>query len=265
MKIKSRFMVALCALSLCSVMTLSAQNLKERGEVRRGYKAYVDEEYDAAAEHFGKALEHAPESFEARFNLGSALFKGEKYEEAEKLLADLSADSLLQDSDRAQAYYNLGNSQFAQQKLEEALESYKSSMRLDPEDMEAKYNYAYTKAMLDQQQQNEDQNQDQNQDQENQDQNQDQQNQDQEKQDQGDQEDQNQDQEQQDQEQNQDQGDQDKEDQQDQGGEPQPEEGQISEQEQQQMLDAIQAQEDKTQDDLKEKARGIVVPGAKNW
>ena len=38
----------------------------------------------------------------------------------------------------------------------------------------------------------------------------------------------------------------------------------ISPQEQQQMLDAIQAQEDKTQEKLKEK-QGVVVRGKKNW
>ena len=38
----------------------------------------------------------------------------------------------------------------------------------------------------------------------------------------------------------------------------------ISPQEQEQMLDAIQAQEDRTQDKLKEK-QGVVVRGSKNW
>ena len=37
-----------------------------------------------------------------------------------------------------------------------------------------------------------------------------------------------------------------------------------SPQEQEQMLDAIQAQEDRTQDKLKEK-QGVVVRGTKNW
>ena len=31
------------------------------------------------------------------------------------------------------------------------------------------------------------------------------------------------------------------------------------------MLDAIQAEEDKTQDKLKEKKKGILIPGKKNW
>ena len=54
----------------------------------------------------------------------------------------------------------------------------------------------------------------------------------------------------------------DKEDQGDQQGQPTP--SGISPQEQQQMLDAIQAQEDKTQEKLKEK-QGVVVRGKKNW
>ena len=86
-----------------------------------------------------------------------------------------AADTLRTDDERAQAFYNLGNAQFKQQKYKEALESYKQSLRLNPSDQEAKYNYAYTKRLL-QKQQNEDQNKDQNKDQQNsggQDQNQD--------------------------------------------------------------------------------------------
>ncbi len=244
----------------------TAQNLRERGEVRRGNKAYLREDYGEAAEHYGAAMEYAPSNFEARYNLGSALLKGEQMEQAEQMLAEVAADSLLSDSQRSISYFNLGNSQFAQQKLEEALKSYKEAMRYDPDDMEAKYNYAYTKALLQQQEQDggggegeddqeqnqdQDQNQDQGQDQDqnqNQDQNQDgDNNQDQDEQ-QGDQNEQPQD-----------------EQEQEQQGEPEPREGQISDQELQQMLDAIQAQEDKTQEDLKEKGRGVVIPGAKNW
>lgn len=244
-----RDILSIFILLLCMTSGVSAQNMPERGEVRRGNKAYVKEEYAEAEEHYRRAVEASPESFEACYNLGSALVKGEKLEEAEKLLVALAADSLLADGDRSQAYYNLGNSQFAQQKLQEALENYKNAMRFDPNDVEAKYNYAYTKALLEQQDQDQDQDQ---QDQENQDQNQDQQ-------------DQNQDQENQDnQDQNQDQ-DQGDEQEQEQPQQPEPQQSEISEQEQQQMLDAIQAQEDKTQEDLKERARGVVVPGAKNW
>ncbi len=231
-------------------LSLSAQELPERGEVRRGNKAYLQEDYAAAAESYAKAMTYSPESFEPRYNLGNALFKAEKVEDAEKLLTEISADSLLSDLDRSAAYYNLGNTQFQQQKLEEALESYKNAMRFDPNDQEAKYNYAYTKAMMEQNDQNEDQQQDENQDQDqsedNQDQNEDQNDQDQESPE--------------NQDDNEDQGGEDEQPQ-----EEQPQEPELSDQQQQQMLDAVQAQEDKTQEDMEERARGVVVPGAKNW
>ncbi|MFR9497183.1 MAG: tetratricopeptide repeat protein [Rikenellaceae bacterium] len=230
-------------------LTLSAQELPERGLVRRGNRAYNKGEYKSAIESYDRALQAAPTSFEARYNYANALHKDEQYAKAEELYASINVDSLATDADRADLYYNLGNSQFMQQKYKEALESYKSSIRINYEDQEAKYNYAYTKKLLEEQEQNQDENQDQNEDQ-----NEDQQDQDQnEDQDQGDQ-----NEDQQDQNEEQSDGEQDQK-------ESPPSEGQISPQEQQQMLDAIQAQEDKTQEKLKEEGKGVLVKGRKNW
>ena len=172
-----------------------------------------------------------------------------------------AADTLRTDDERAQAFYNLGNAQFKQQKYKEALESYKQSLRLNPSDQEAKYNYAYTKRLIDDDENGgggggDDKNQDENKEQQG---GQDRQNGDQQKDDKG----QGDDKEQQgDPQQNPAQPD--KEQEGDQQGEPQPVPAGISPQEQEQMLDAIQAQEDRTQDKLKEK-QGVVVRGSKNW
>ena len=172
------------------------------------------------------------------------------------------------DDERAQAFYNLGNAQFKQQKYKEALESYKQSLRLNPSDQEAKYNYAYTKRLIDDENGGggggDDKNQDKDQNKEQQQGGQDQQNGDQQKDDQQkDDKGQGDDKEQQgDPQQNPAQPD--KEQEGDQQGEPQPVPAGISPQEQEQMLDAIQAQEDRTQDKLKEK-QGVVVRGSKNW
>ncbi len=241
-------------------LSLSAQNLPERGEIRKGNKAYAKEDYPTALEHYSKAMAIAPDNFEARFNLASAFIKSKKYEGSDPLLKALATDSLRRDIDRSEAFYNMGNSQFEQQKLEEALESYKDAIRLNPDDMEAKYNYSYVKTLLESQPQNENQDQEDQQDQENQDQGDEgDQEQNQDNQNQGDEGEQDQQQDQQGQ------GEDEQDEQDEQEGEPEPQDGQISDQELQQMLDAIQAQEDKTQDDLEERARGVVVPGAKNW
>lgn len=251
---------------LLGIGSASAQKYPERSLVRKGNRDFAKERYDRSIERYTQALEAAPENFEAAYNLGGALYRTEKYEEAAKMLERIAADSTRTDQERAEAFYNLGNAQFKQEKYPEALESYKNSLRMNPADQEAKYNYAYTKRLLDENKdggggggdQNKDQNQDQNKDQNQNDQSQ--QNPDQK----GDQKDQKGDPKDQqgDQKQNPQEGKGDKEDQGDQQGQPTP--SGISPQEQQQMLDAIQAQEDKTQEKLKEKA-GVVVRGNKNW
>ena len=192
-------------------------------------------------------------------------------QQAEALLQAAAADSLQTAQNRAEAYYNLGNAQFVQQKLQDALQSYRRSLVLNPDDMEAKYNYALTKKLLEQNQQN-DQNQ-QNQDNQNNQNNQDNQNQNQpQNQPQGgddnqDKNDQNNDNQNQNQNKDNQQGGGDQnEDKKDQPQQPkQPPKSGMSEEQQQQLLNAIQAQEDKTQDKLDEKAKGVIIKGKKNW
>ena len=233
-----------------------AQKMPERRLVRKGNRQYERKDYDSSIDNYSRALRHDPTSFEAKFNTANVQFRKafvdslqmdvKMLEKAEKSLRKLAQDSTRTDIERADVAYNLGNSLFAQQKFKEALTCYRDAMRLNPEDKEAKYNYALTKEMLkqqQQQQQQQEQNQDQNQD------NQDKQDQENQQDKQG----------QQNKEDKQDQ--QDKEDKQEQQ---QPNEQQISEQEQQAMLEAIQAQEDKTQEKLKEK-QGVVIRGGKNW
>ena len=250
-------------LYLCLLLTVgeaAAQQMPERAAVRSGNRQFHKGNYEASIERYRKALTFAPSSFEATYDLGNALYEAERYDQAEQTMRQATADTLRTETERAEAFYNLGNAQFRQQKYKEALESYKQSLRLNPSDMEAKYNYAYTKKLLDDQQQNGGGGQDQ--DQQDQQDDQSQQNNDGQEQQNGT---------------DPQQGD---DDQQDGNNEPQNDDGQqgdeqsqgqsqpvpagISEQEQQQMLDAIQAQEDRTQEKLKEK-QGVVVRGNKNW
>ena len=55
-------------------------------------------------------------------------------------------------ADKEMAYYNLGNTFFKSQKLEESIEEYKRSLRLDPSDEDARYNYLLAKDRLKKQQ-----------------------------------------------------------------------------------------------------------------
>jgi tetratricopeptide (TPR) repeat protein len=239
-------------LFLFAFLSASAQQMPERREVRKGNRSYHKGDYQKAVERYTQALTYAPGSFEGTYNLGSALCKAEMFDKAEQTMARAAADTLRTDEERAQAFYNLGNAQFLQKKYKEALESYRRSLLLDPADMEAKYNYAYTKKLLDENENqnsenNNNQQQDKNQQEQSQDNNREQQDSDKEEQD-G----------------QQDPSESDQNDKNNNEGQEQPVPAGISEQEQQQMLDAIQAQEDKTQEKLKEK-QGVIVRGGKNW
>lgn len=263
-------------LFLLTAAAAGAQQMPERSLVRKGNRQYAKGNYEESIRRYEQALEAVPGQFEATYDLGNALYKAERFDRAEQTLRQAAADTLRPETELAEAYYNLGNAQFKQQKYKEALESYKQSLRLNPSDMEAKYNYAYTKRLL-QKQQNEDQNKDQNKDQQNsggQDQNQDknkdnnsdkdrQQDKGGEQQDQQDRQNGQNDPDKNGQNPDEQPQDSDKPDSDDrQPG--QPRENGISLEEQERMLDAIQAQEDKTQEKLKEKA-GVAVRGNKNW
>ena len=123
----------------------AAQQYPERRQVRKGNRAYEKGNYQDAAGRYMRALGADPSSFEAQYNLGNALHRQEMYDQAAQVQQQAAADSLAAPVDRAQAFYNLGNTQFRQQKYAEALESYKNSLRLNPDDPQAKFNYAYVK------------------------------------------------------------------------------------------------------------------------
>ena len=238
-----KYMALVVALLLCG--EVSAQRMKERGLVRKGNREFKREQFEKSVDSYQRALQHDSTCFEAKYDLASALYRTERYDKAEKTLLSIVSDSTRTELERGEVAYNLGNTQFAQQKYKEALSSYRQAMRCNPNDEDAKFNYAFTKRLIQQQeqqqqQQNQDQNQDQNKD--NQD-NQNQQNQ--------------QDQQDKQQPQNQD-GKEDKQ----QGG--QRPEGAMTPEQQEALLQAIQAEEDKTQDKLKEKA-AVLIRGNKNW
>lgn len=249
--------IAIVVLMLVVGNEASAQWMKERGWVRKGNRQYEKSNFEQSVESYEKALQYDPTSFEAKYDLASALYKSGRYDKAEGTLKSLLSDSTRTELERGELAYNLGNTQFAQKKYKEALSSYRYAMRCNPNDEDAKYNYAFTKRMMQQQEQQ--------QNQENKDnQNQDQKGENQEGQ--GDGKGQQDKQDNKDKQENKD-GSQKPENQQNgndkqEGG--QPSESDMNKAQQEAILQAIQAQEDKTQDKLKEKAVGV-IKGGRNW
>ena len=259
----NRVIYIVVALSLFVVAEGVAQKMPERGWTRVGNIAHLLKSFPHSVAAYEKALEQNPDLFEAQYNLASAMIETKRYDAAEKILSTLALDTLRTEKERRDILYNLGNAQFAQQKYDKALESYRDVMRMNPDDEDAKFNYAYTKLMQQQQQQQQDQNQnqDQNQQEQNQDQNQD--NKDKGQNDQN-QNDQNQDKEDKNNPQNQNNSPQNQDKQKEQQQQNNAPRNGISPEQQEAMLQAIQAEEDKTQDKLKEQAGGYIY-NSKNW
>ena len=259
----NRVIYIVVALSLFVVAEGVAQKMPERGWTRVGNIAHLLKSFPHSVAAYEKALEQNPDLFEAQYNLASAMIETQRYDAAEKILSTLALDTLRTEKERRDILYNLGNAQFAQQKYDKALESYRDVMRMNPNDEDAKFNYAYTKLMQQQQQQQQDQNQNQDQQQQEQNQDQNQDNKDKGQNDQN-QNDQNQDKEDKNNPQNQNNSPQNQDKQKEQQQQNNTPRNGISPEQQEAMLQAIQAEEDKTQDKLKEQAGGYIY-NSKNW
>jgi tetratricopeptide (TPR) repeat protein len=121
-----------------------AQNKKSRTFIRKGNSSYQNNNFDKAELNYRKALAINPKSKSANFNLGNTLFSQQKFQESvesyEKSI-DKNDDKL----SRARAYHNLGNAYFKSNQLEQAIQAYENALKLNPSDMDTKYNLAMAK------------------------------------------------------------------------------------------------------------------------
>ncbi|TFH27695.1 MAG: tetratricopeptide repeat protein [Bacteroidia bacterium] len=231
------------------VTMVMAWGQNERKVIRQGLRAYRDGEFSEAEVQFRKAGDINQESFEAEFNTGTALYGQEKYEETVKQYESLVKQSQAKVEDNpeslAHIWHNIGNSLLEAQQYGPSIEAYKNSLRLNPDDFDSKYNLAYAKQKMKEQE------------------NQDQGGENDQQKGQKDQQEQNQNQQPQDQEQQQ----QDQKDQpQDQEQQAKPQAREISKEDAERMLNAIQQQEKDVKDKVDEKkAASVKVKTKKDW
>lgn len=128
-----------------SVMTLSAQ--ADKKFIRQGNRQYEKEKFSDSEILYRKAIDKNKGSADAVFNTGDALYKQKKYEDAGRQFSE--NQKMYEDKNKKSAsLYNLGNSLLMADKLKESIEAYKSSLRIKPDDPEAKYNLAYAQDLL---------------------------------------------------------------------------------------------------------------------
>lgn len=120
-------------------------------EARRAQDHYRNEEWVEAIEELQSAVAEQDDPA-LSYNLGAAAYKGQNYPEAMKAY---SAAVQSGEIDPARLAYDQGNVLYRSGELEAALESYRTALRTDPDDEDARFNYELTLRQLEQGQQEE--------------------------------------------------------------------------------------------------------------
>lgn len=139
-----------CIFYVPAVAQTNIFHSEEKTDTRKGNKQYEKDNYTDAEAEYKKALDKKNNMPEAIFNLGDAVYKQKRYEEAIKQF-QLSAQTNPDPKVKAQAYHNLGNTYLEQKQWEDAAKAYKESLKLNAGDKDTKYNLAYANAMMVQQ------------------------------------------------------------------------------------------------------------------
>lgn len=236
---KSHYQHILIMLFLLLNIQLIAQEAKLN--LKEGNEAYNNNEFIKAEELFRKSIQQKPEMIEGSFNLGDALYRQEKYEDASRYF-NMAAERAEDKELKAKAYHNLGNSYIKEKKYEQSIEAYKKALINNPKDEDTRFNLAYAMQQLKKQQEQQKKEEEQKQEQE----------QKEEQQEEQEQEEQEQEQEEQQEEEQQEQEEQ-KQEEQEQQQEQQPKPNEVSREDAERILDALNNQEKEVQEELKKR------------
>ena len=143
---------------LVSALPATAQNTN--GEIRSGNRAYKKGEFDKSVQQYQRAVQQAPNSPTANYNLGNAQFKNNKFDEAAHAY-DATVQNSTDKGMKEKGYYNKGVAMIKQKKLQESIDAWKNALKLDAGDAEARDNLE--KALKEQKKQQQQQQQQQNQ------------------------------------------------------------------------------------------------------
>ena len=134
-------------------IVLSACTVEDRARRlnREGNDAYDAGDYQAALDRYRQAQVEAPDEAAYIYNGGNALHRLGQYDRAIPESQRAAANG--PDEVRFRAYYALGNHYVRQEKLREARDAYKNALKINPSDLDAKFNLEVVQRRLDAQQQ----------------------------------------------------------------------------------------------------------------
>lgn len=134
---RRKLKVAASVLLICSGFSASAQTDKET--IKKGNDAYKRNDYESAIQNYDAAVKMNAANATAQYNLGNALYKKDKKEDA--LTAyDKAEAAMAKPADKSRALYNKGVVQQSDKKNEECILTYKNALKLDPNNVSARHN-----------------------------------------------------------------------------------------------------------------------------
>jgi tetratricopeptide (TPR) repeat protein len=109
----------------------------------KGLDFYQNQEFEEAKDYYENIILKRGDNAKAHFGIGASSYQQGDIEVAKKGFQESLKTS--DDNLRSKAFYNLGNTFYKNNKTNEALSFYRKALELNPNDMDALYNYEYLK------------------------------------------------------------------------------------------------------------------------
>lgn len=123
--------------------------------------AYKKADYSKALKYYESAQKKAPDNVDLSDEMAQSAYKAREFEKAEKIYQQ-SGNSKKSNINKADNYHNLGNSRMKSKNYQGAIDAYKESLRLNPNDDNTRYNLSEAIRQLKNEQKKQENKQDQN-------------------------------------------------------------------------------------------------------
>lgn len=148
--------VVAAVLLLMTGLQASAQQ-SDKETIRKGNDAYKKKDYETALKNYDAAVKKNNADYTAQFNLGNALFKTDKKDDAVTAYENAEKTMILP-AQKSSALYNKGVILQGNNKLDECIKVYEDALKLNPNNIDARHNLEIALKQKKQQDQNKDQN-----------------------------------------------------------------------------------------------------------
>lgn len=132
------FITCLLPVIFC-LLPVTSKAQHDKALIKKGNEAYEKKEYDNAIKNYQQAAQKNPDNSTAQYNLGNALYKNNKADEAVQAY-DGALSNATSNTDKAKTFYNKGVVLQNNKKLPECIEAYKNALKLNPQDDDARQN-----------------------------------------------------------------------------------------------------------------------------